>query len=73
MTLEAATATQGHRYRVRAGVFKGSEVLCLAGGDLARVALIDEAKPWPLGSAFLISAQQLEPLAMRYFGGEVPR
>lgn len=73
MTAAVEQATQGHRYRVRAGVFVGAEVLCLAGGAMARVARIDEGKPWPLGTTFLISAGSLTPLPMRYFNGEVPR
>lgn len=76
MSAAVEQATQGHRYRVRTGVFDGAEVLCLAGGAMARVARvarIDESKPWPLGSAFLISGGSLMPMSMRYFNGEVPR
>lgn len=73
MTQQIERATQGHRYRIRAGVFSGTEVLCLAGGELARVAPIDERQPWPLGTTVLISASSLQPLPMRYFNGEVPR
>jgi hypothetical protein len=73
VTQQIERATQGHRYRVRAGLFDGTEVLCLAGGEMARVAPIDERKPWPLGSTFLVSANSLQPMPMRYFNGEVPR
>lgn len=73
MTEPLTRATQGHRYRICAGVFDGAEVLCLAGGELARVAPIDERQPWPLGSVILISASGLQPLPMRYFHGETPR
>ena len=73
MSQPLTSATQGHRYRIRAGVFSGAEVLCLAGGELARVAPIDERQPWPLGSTVLISASSLQPMPMRYFHGETPR
>lgn len=73
MTQPLTSATQGHRYRIRAGVFDGCEVLCISGGAMARVALLDERNPWPLGSVFIVSASSLQPMPMRYFGGEVPR
>lgn len=66
-------ATQGHRYRLLCDLFEGREVLCLVGGSIARVAVIDERKPWPLGSVFIVSASSLHPLPMRYFHGETPR
>ena len=68
-------ATQGHRYRISddSPVFPGRDVLCLVGGDRARVALIDEKAPWPLTRKLGISASSLQPLPMRYFNGEVPR
>lgn len=66
-------ATQGHRYRLDAALFDGSEVLCLSGGAWARVAVIDERAPWPLGRPFLVSASSLQPMPMRYFHGETPR
>jgi len=66
-------ATQGHRYRLLCDLFEGRDVLCLVGGSMARVAVIDEGAPWPLGRAFIVSASSLQPMPMRYFHGETPR
>lgn len=59
-------AQTGHRYR-----HQGTDVLALETGAAVRVAPILADPPW-LGPAFSAAAEQLEPLPMAYFGGEVP-
>lgn len=67
-------ATQGHRYRMRGGVFKGYDVLCMRGGASPLVSLIFDHGEWPFPSKpFAATLAELEPLPMRYFHGEVPR
>jgi hypothetical protein len=67
-------ATQGHRYRLRDGRFKGRDVLCMLGGTSPLVSLIFDKGEWPFPSKlFPAVLADLEPLPMRYFNGEVPR
>ena len=61
------TARQGHRYE-----HAGREVLALSSGDFPRVAAINRAELWPLGSAFVVNASSLKALPMAYFGGAIP-
>lgn len=73
MTEPIARASQGHRYRMAAGILKGKEVICVQGGDQPRVCVITDFQPWPLMRSVAVSVADLEPQPMRYFHGEVPR
>lgn len=74
MTEPIARASQGHRYRMKGGAFKGRDVLCIVGGTSPLVSLIFDDGEWPFPSKpFAACLAELEPLPMRYFHGEVPR
>ena len=62
------TAKQGHRYS-----YCNRPVLALETGETVKVALIHEDRPYPLGEQFTVPAEYLEPVAMRYFHGELPK
>lgn len=74
MTRLLIAATQGHRYRMRSGVFKGRDVLCMEGGASPRVSLLFADDEWPFPSkSFPACLAELEPMPMAYFHGETPR
>jgi|LNFM01.1.fsa_nt_gb hypothetical protein len=74
MTRLLNAATQGHRYRMRSGMFKGRDVLCMEGGTSPRVSLLFEDGEWPFPSkSFPACLAELEPMPMVYFHGEIPR
>ncbi len=61
---------QGHKYRCWLG-----DVLALESanaGELVKVAAIDHSQPYPLGRCDVAEADELQPLAMAYFHGQVP-
>jgi len=64
----AAVAQQGHRYKLG-----DREVLAMESGITARVREIDEKEPYPLGPPITVKASWLQPVAMKYFGGETPK
>lgn len=62
---------QGHRYECWMG-----DVLALESapaGEVVKVAVIDQSQPYPLGRMDYALADELEPLPMRYFHGQVPK
>jgi hypothetical protein len=62
------TAQQGHKYS-----WYGREVLALeSSGWRVKVALIDMTQPYPLGAVQFVWSQDLKPLPMKYFHGELP-
>lgn len=64
-------ALQGHTYR---HVPTGRTVMAMENGSDLHVREVNLQHPWPLSSSrVLVSAEQLEPLPMTYFGGEVPQ
>lgn len=67
MTQHAHTASQGHRYQ-----YGTLEVLAMQSGHVVIVRPINPAEPYPLGAPITVKASWLQPLAMRYFHGEVP-
>jgi len=64
LTLEPAKATQGHRYSLQ-----GVRVIALDSGETVRVGEWDEY--W-FSSIRTVSAADLIPQPMKYFGGGVP-
>lgn len=61
---------QGHRYRCWLG-----DVLALesaVSGELVGVAHIDETQPYPLGRPDTVEVDDLTPVPMRYFHGQIP-
>lgn len=68
MTLHAATAKQGHRYRLG-----DKDVLAMQSGLVVTVREIDQAQAYPLGGELTVKASWLTPLPMVYFGNEVPK
>lgn len=58
-------AQQGHAY-----AWNGNKVLALDSGPVPRVAYIKQ--PW-LSTPFQVRADELVPLPMAYFHGEIPR
>lgn len=67
MDLFVKEIKQGHKYRL------GSKtVIAMDSGVRVMVGEILEGVYWPLGASFEVSAGDLVPLPMKYFGGEVP-
>lgn len=60
-------AVAGHKYR-----WQEVDVICLRGGQRARVVIIPDVGIW-YGGPFEVHAADLVALPMRYHGGEVPR
>jgi len=62
------TATQSHKYRDKR---TGCTVMAMESGDVVRVRelALDEPR---LGRAYVAAAEWLEPLPMKYYGGQVP-
>ena len=67
MTQHAAYASQGHRYAMG-----DRHVLAMQSGPVITVRPINPAEPYPLGESITVKASWLQPVAMRYFHGEVP-
>lgn len=65
--IHAATAKQGRKYK-----FGDKEVISMGPGVVVRVRPIDHSEPYPLGEDITVKASWLQPLAMKYHGGEIP-
>ncbi len=59
---------QSHTYK---DTRTGATVMAMESGDVARVRELVLGEPW-LGREYVALSEWLEPLAMRYFDGEVP-
>jgi hypothetical protein len=64
-------ARQGHRYK-----HKGTDVLAMSnsvkGEPCVKVSEINSSRPYPLSESFLARVEDLTPLPMVYFHGQVP-
>lgn len=67
MTKHAAYARQGHRYAMG-----DRQVIAMQSGTVVIVRPINMDEPYPLGEQITVNASCLQPLAMKYFHGEVP-
>lgn len=59
--------TKGDKYRL--GLM---EVMALEDGEFVAVREIRPQDPGGLGPKFHVSARALEPLPMKYYGGQIP-
>ena len=66
--IHAATARQGHKYQLG-----DREVISMGTGVVVHVRPIDHNEPYPLGAAITVKASWLQPLPMKYHGGDVPQ
>lgn len=63
-------AFQSHKYSL---IGCALPVMALESGRMVEVAEIDLDAPWPLTKRHRVHASLLEPMGMRYHGGEVPK
>ena len=66
--IHAAKAKQGCKY-----LFGDKEVISMESGVVVRVRPIDHSEPYPLGRDITVKASWLQPLPMKYHGGDVPQ
>lgn len=62
------TAKQGHTYRDNR---TGSKVMAMELGETVRVREVITDEPW-LGREYVAHVDWLDPLPMKYYGGDVP-
>ena len=61
-------AQQGHKYQL-----DGVEVLALSSGPRPRIAAIVRERCWPLDEPVEVDSNDLQPLPMAYFHGQIPK
>lgn len=61
------TAEQGHIYS-----HGKARVVALESGEIIKVRELDPDGPLGFGQAYMVNAKFLEPLGMKYFGGQIP-
>lgn len=61
-------AQQGHAYALDTG----GKVIALTTGDRPMVAKLTPGEGWGLGRPFQVPLRALTPVAMAYYGGQIP-
>ena len=61
------TAKQGRLYQ-----YGSHQVIAMTSGETVRVRELVPDDPW-LGQAWNVPADELKPLPMKYYGGQVPQ
>lgn len=65
-------AKQGHTYAYSHCLREVRVIALESGAGTVRVREIDEREPLGIGRAYIVRADWLRPVPLKYFGGRVP-